>query len=587
MSTPIPELLYSLQLQLHQRGASGFRTLQRCCELNDRDGTGIFDFAEVEAILGKVGLFIKRQDLTRLYRHFDKDQNERLYYPDLLNAIKGPLSERRANIINQVFDTLDERGHGAVDVESIIQRFNPAQHPEALSGARKREELVHDFKKVMDGAGATNNHAVTRDEFLKYYHGISASVPGDDNYFVRLMERVWNVKEHVPKSLAAAILGSSASTSATPLLDRLRSMIREKIRQKTSASKKSELENVRLVFRFFDMSGTGNIVYKDFKQSLERFGIVLDSETMQALFDEFDTEKNGTINYLEFATAVYPDDQASPAFHQWQRTQALKASQRLAEEAARPASRREYIDANQILVSSPVPAEPSLPGGKSSGLNGAARSATIRRTLTQKEREDSVLPTLVFVSGGPASGKSTICARMAREFGFVPLSTSALLRDEVSDKSSSVGKEIAALQASRSPIPPRTLVQLLRQAISRHVTKDGSLYFVCDDFPTNMSERKEWDEQSEGKVEVPFVIYLEAPQPVLTARLEVARAQGVSGGGVSDLSADGVRCRFASYVKDTLPVVNSFGAEQRLHAVDAARNPDEVYRDVQQVVAEL
>jgi hypothetical protein len=53
------EVLASLQSQLAVRGASAFRTLELAFAVNDRDKNGTFDFAEVEAILAKAGLFLK------------------------------------------------------------------------------------------------------------------------------------------------------------------------------------------------------------------------------------------------------------------------------------------------------------------------------------------------------------------------------------------------------------------------------------------------------------------------------------------------------------------------------------------------
>jgi hypothetical protein len=53
------ELVHSLQTQLALRGAGAFRTLQLAFDVNDRDRSGLFDFAEVEAILAKAGLFLK------------------------------------------------------------------------------------------------------------------------------------------------------------------------------------------------------------------------------------------------------------------------------------------------------------------------------------------------------------------------------------------------------------------------------------------------------------------------------------------------------------------------------------------------
>lgn len=40
-------------------------------------------------------------------------------------------------------------------------------------------------------------------------------------------------------------------------------------------------------------------------------------------------------------------------------------------------------------------------------------------------------PVVIFVLGGPGSGKGTQCSNLVREFGFVHLSAGELLREEV------------------------------------------------------------------------------------------------------------------------------------------------------------
>jgi Ca2+-binding EF-hand superfamily protein/adenylate kinase family enzyme len=572
------ELIHDLQLQLSKRGAAGYRTLELSFVVNDLDRNGTFDFQEIEAILGKAGLFLKRQNLTKLYRYFDREQNERVYFPDLLEAIRGPLSARRRNIIDQVFDALDETGHGAVDIEKILQSFNPTRHPQVLSGEKKAAELIREFNSAFDGAGATNNGAVTRDEFIKFYAGIGAAIPYDDDYFVNILERCWGVKESIPASLRPTLMSNSkspaAETSRTPLLARVRSIFREKVRQKTINSK-SEVENLRLVLKHFDLSSTGQIDFINFRRALERFGIHLDEKTMSALFAEFDLG-NGRIDYLQFATALYEEDVTSATHHQFNRSQQLAASQRL-QESARPSS-RQYVDAEKVLVSSPAPVAASSSEGEAAA---AARAATLRRTLNQKERENSVLPTVIFLFGGPSVGTATQASRIIREFGFVGLSLPALILAERQNRASQVGKMLNEADRIGSTVPNEILCQLLQRTIQENVNR-GSLYFLVDHFPTSVSARQTWDRLMTGKVETPFVIYLEASQNVMEQRI-AARAK--TNGQSIDHAA--VKANFQAFAQATIPVVNSYGEEGRLQVVDASGTPDVVYAQIQKIIAEL
>ncbi len=82
-----------------------------------------------------------------------------------------------------------------------------------------------------------------------------------------------------------------------------------------------------MTFRF-DLSNTGLVDFASFKRAVQRFGIYLDDETLQALFDEFDTEGKGRIDYLHFATELYEEETTSAAHHQFNRSQQFKATQK-------------------------------------------------------------------------------------------------------------------------------------------------------------------------------------------------------------------------------------------------------------------
>lgn len=521
----------------------------------------------------------------------DHNQNERLYYPDLLAAIRGTLSPRRLNILHQLFDHLDESGHGAVDQVRIVRSFDGTRHPQVLSGEKKRAEVEREFALAFDGAGATNNHAVTRDEFIRYYEGISAGVPYDDDYFVNVVERCWGIKEFVPKSLAATMMAGSsagagagaAASSSTPLLQRVRNIFREKVRQKT-VNKKSEVENLRLVFKFFDLSNSGYIDFTGFQRALQRFGMNLDQATLAALFSEFD-EGSGRIDYLAFATTLYDDDTGSAAHHQFQRSQQFKASQRMAAEAARPDSRRDYLDSQSVLVSAPAAAVEARAFAAAAAQQDAAalgstlsKRATARRTLSQKERENSVLPTVVLVAGGPGCGRHTQCARIVREFGFVYLNAAELLAAEQANVARQTGRAPAAGAAADID----ATVAALSRSIQEHV-HGGNLYFLVDGFPNTLPARSAWEATMASKVDVPFMIYLETAQQVMEQRL-ASRAKHT--GRPAEQPAV-LQKRFQTFARDTIPVINSYGSEGRLQVVDASPMPDQVYEQIRNIIAEL
>ena len=98
-------------------------------------------------------------------------------------------------------------------------------------------------------------------------------------------------------------------------------------------------------------------------------------------------------------------------------------------------------------------------------------------------------PFVVFVLGGPGSGKGTQSARLVSEYGFVHLSAGDLLREEVASGSKN-GDMIANMIKNGEIVPSVVTVNLLKGAIE----KSGKDKFLVDGFPRNEENNQSWED---------------------------------------------------------------------------------------------
>jgi len=58
----------------------------------DKDKSGTLDRLEFEAMLSKLGIFLKTQELTAVYNQFDKNRDGTISYLEFINVLKvsGP-----------------------------------------------------------------------------------------------------------------------------------------------------------------------------------------------------------------------------------------------------------------------------------------------------------------------------------------------------------------------------------------------------------------------------------------------------------------------------------------------------------------
>ncbi|KAH8091131.1 cytidylate kinase [Aureococcus anophagefferens] len=149
---------------------------------------------------------------------------------------------------------------------------------------------------------------------------------------------------------------------------------------------------------------------------------------------------------------------------------------------------------------------------------------------------------VVFVLGGPGSGKGTMCAKIVDKYGWVHLSAGDLLRAERKDPTSKNG-------------------ELINDFI-----KEGKIVPVEI---TRVRPR-------------PALLYLETTEAVMQERILRRSAETVAAGGAarSDDNVDAIKKRFATYHESTMPIIEIFKARDKVTLVDSTPAADAVFAEV-------
>lgn len=175
---------------------------------------------------------------------------------------------------------------------------------------------------------------------------------------------------------------------------------------------------------------------------------------------------------------------------------------------------------------------------------------------------------VVFVLGGPGSGKGTQCEMIVEKYGYTHLSTGDLLRAEVSS-GSELGVQLSSVMEQGGLVPLENVLQLLREAMLRAV--GGSRGFLIDGFPRELAQVHAFEERVSA---CSRVIYLELSDAVMTERLLL---RGQSSGRADD-NADTIRQRLVTFHEISQPVVDHYG--DRCVTINAERSKQDVFTDV-------
>ncbi|KAG0672917.1 bifunctional uridylate/adenylate kinase [Pichia californica] len=182
---------------------------------------------------------------------------------------------------------------------------------------------------------------------------------------------------------------------------------------------------------------------------------------------------------------------------------------------------------------------------------------------------------IVFVLGGPGSGKGTQCAKLVDDFKFIHLSAGDLLRKEQNTPGSEFGDLIAHFIKEGLIVPQEITINLLKNAIAESYEKNGGRNFLIDGFPRKMDQALSFEKiVSEGKL----VLYFECPEEVMLQRL---LNRGKTSGRADD-NLESIKKRFTTFIQTSMPVVEYFADQNKVVKVNCNEPVDAVYKHVVQ-----
>ncbi|XP_038526302.1 adenylate kinase isoenzyme 5 isoform X1 [Canis lupus familiaris] len=173
---------------------------------------------------------------------------------------------------------------------------------------------------------------------------------------------------------------------------------------------------------------------------------------------------------------------------------------------------------------------------------------------------------IIFMIGGPGSGKGTQCEKLVKKYGFTHLSTGELLRNELSSESER-SKLIRDIMDRGDPVPSGIILELLKEAMGASLSDTKG--FLIDGYP---QEVKQGEEFGRRIGDPHLVICMDCSADTMTNRL-LQRSQGSP--SVEDTTT--IAKRLETYYRASIPVIAYYETKTQLHKVNAEGTPEEVF----------
>lgn len=333
-----------------ERGGRGILGLARQFKIFDDNNSGTLDLPELTKAIRDFKVDLSPNEIKILFNILDVDQSGEVQYDEFLREIRGDMNESRKKLVNQAFSKLDLDGSGVIDFDEIKKLYNCKKHPDVISGKKTEDEVYTEFMETfqlhaaLKGKGVKDRQ-ITREEWQEYYENISASIDRDD-YFELMMNNAWKLgerpayegqkawknddsnsknvkqayttysnrgKQAVPASQTAPWGVSDGktnyTTSSNPNVQSLKvgkggsgSML--KFREAIAKRGVRGIMSLRRSFMIADDNNDKTIDAAEFKKLIHDYRIPIEEKDVKALFNEFDSDKSGSISYDEFLRGV-------------------------------------------------------------------------------------------------------------------------------------------------------------------------------------------------------------------------------------------------------------------------------------------
>ena len=336
-----------LRLIISQQGAKGIMNLLRNLRNVDLVGSNGVDLDEfitvVQSVLKDSDGTFPVKEIHNIFNVYDIQEKGIMEYKKFLEDLfkLKSMQKSRKDHLSKIFDHLDVERKQALDINELVTIYKKPEKDEPNPVPDLLETFVI-FHNIIRG---TRNPLVNLDDFIEYYNYINFLIPEskNDELFTNFTNEVWRLNDksfderknmtnnkieglgkQKNREAMNKLIGTNTKIPYGTIKDKINYNLNEEdatikynvnkiedlmthLRTNLVQRGPRGLMSIRRTFMLIDENGDKKISFKEFEKMFKRYRFNISQIEINNLFNYFDKDGSGFIDYGEFIGGILGD----------------------------------------------------------------------------------------------------------------------------------------------------------------------------------------------------------------------------------------------------------------------------------------
>ena len=290
------KLIKKIKKEINNQGGSTLIDMQKTIMKFDVDNSLKIDMDEFNRIFYEFNINLTPDEIKTVFSCFDPSRTGKIYYEDFLNIIHDPLNEFRAELVDELYNSLNKNNRGNLEIKTVFGAVNDKKVDPEFSEEFKDNFLSHhDFFSK----GKTE---VSYEEFINFFEIISINYKEDSEFeeFITNSFKLGNAEEQKEQNVNYENEENPENREETKEFLEALEKLREILEQKGAKGVIEFLRN----FRNVDLAKSNGVDLDEFITVIQNLikdsDITFPVKEIQNIFNVYDINQNGIMEYKKF-----------------------------------------------------------------------------------------------------------------------------------------------------------------------------------------------------------------------------------------------------------------------------------------------